>query len=77
MYSGHAYGGSYSFPNAWVKLTRSGNTLTGYVSSDGSNWNQVGSAVISMTSEVTIGLFVCSHHGNNMDTVVFDNVVVY
>lgn len=35
-----------------VKLVRSGNTFTGYRSSDGSNWTQVGSETISMNGTV-------------------------
>ena len=34
-FNGSASGGSYSFPNAWLKLTRSGNTITAFSSSDG------------------------------------------
>ena len=50
-------GGSYSFPNAWLKLTRSGSTITAYSSADGTTWTEVGAATISMTDPVTIGLF--------------------
>jgi regulation of enolase protein 1 (concanavalin A-like superfamily) len=71
---------SSSGPNvdapAWVKLSRSGNTFTGYVSSDGSTWTQVGSATISMAKSVSIGLAVTSHSNNQLNTSVFDNVSV-
>src|SRR6185295_6604056 len=42
-------GTSVSFP-AWLKLTRvaSNNTFTGYVSSDGHDWQDVGSVIFSM-----------------------------
>jgi uncharacterized repeat protein (TIGR02543 family) len=46
----------------WVKLVRSGNTFTGYVSGDGVTWTQVGTSTISMTSSVYIGLVVTSHN---------------
>jgi type II secretory pathway pseudopilin PulG len=63
-------------PPCWFKLTRSGNTFAGYVSSDGSTWTQVGSDVsISMgTDDVYIGMAVCSHDNGVLSTVVFDNV---
>ena len=50
-------GGSYTFPNAWLKLTRTGSTITAYSSADGSTWTQVGATTISLTDPVTIGLF--------------------
>jgi hypothetical protein len=56
QYRSSAGGGSSSNnvtgPTApyWVKLVRSGNTFTGYCSSDGANWTQVESATFSMAS---------------------------
>src|SRR5205807_5559710 len=55
-------GGSYTFPNGWLKLTRAGNTFTAYKSADGSNWTQVGTTTITMASGATVGLFVTSHN---------------
>jgi regulation of enolase protein 1 (concanavalin A-like superfamily) len=69
-------GGPYTFPNAWLKLTRSGSTITAYVSADGVTWNLVGSTTVALTDPVTIGLFVCSHSANNINTSTFDNVSV-
>ena len=42
-------GSSYTFPNAWLRLTRSGATITAYSSPDGTTWTQVGTATIAMT----------------------------
>jgi regulation of enolase protein 1 (concanavalin A-like superfamily) len=54
----------YGTPSdSWFKLTRTGDTLTGYDSADGLTWNEVSSATISMTGPVTIGLVANS--GNN------------
>jgi regulation of enolase protein 1 (concanavalin A-like superfamily) len=58
----------------WVRLVRSGNTFTGYVSTDGINWTLVGSDTISMTANVFVGLAVTSHNNNVLTTAVFDNV---
>jgi len=45
----------------WLKLTRSGSTITGYASSDGSAWDEVGSVELAgLPSTVEVGLFVTS-----------------
>ena len=69
-------GGSYSFPNAWLKLTRTGNTITAFSSADGSTWTPVGAATISLTDPATIGLFTTSHKAGALGTATFDNVSV-
>jgi len=59
----------------WVKLKRIGNTFSGYESSNGSAWTQVGSSVsITMASNVYIGLTVTSHSDGDLCTAVIDNV---
>ena len=69
-------GGSYTFPNAWLELTRSGNTVTAYSSPDGNTWTEVGTTTVSLTDPVTMGLFVCSHNSGELNTSTFDNVSV-
>ena len=45
----------------WLRLTRSGDTLTGYDSSDGSNWTRIGTAHLAgLPSTVQIGMFATS-----------------
>jgi ABC-type transport system involved in multi-copper enzyme maturation permease subunit len=45
----------------WLRLTRSGDTITGYESSDGTEWTRVGSAHLAgLSSTVQAGLFVAS-----------------
>jgi regulation of enolase protein 1 (concanavalin A-like superfamily) len=75
-YNTDVSGGSYTFPNAWLKLTRSGNTITAYSSPDGTTWTQIGTTTIAMTDPVTIGLVVCSHSAGTLNTSTFDNVSV-
>ncbi|MGH3225974.1 MAG: hypothetical protein ACRDPY_46060, partial [Streptosporangiaceae bacterium] len=75
-FNNSAAGGSYTFPNAWLKLTRSGSTITAYTSADGSTWTQVGTTTISLTDPVTIGLFTCAHNSDVLNTATFDNVSV-
>jgi regulation of enolase protein 1 (concanavalin A-like superfamily) len=58
----------------WLKLVRSGNTFTGYKSSDGVNWTSLGSTTVQMGSTVQVGLAVCSHDISSLATAQFDNV---
>jgi hypothetical protein len=44
----------------WIKIERFGNTLTGYISSDGTAWVAPNSVEIEMTDPVYIGLCVTS-----------------
>ena len=61
----------------WVRLVRSGNTLSGWRSPDGSTWTQVGAnQTITMTDPVLVGLGVTSHNTSVLNTAVFDNVRV-
>lgn len=58
----------------WVKLVRSGNTFSGYVSTDGVNFVLVGTDTISMASSVYIGLVVTSHNNATLCTTTLDGV---
>jgi len=45
----------------WLRLTRSGDTITGYDSADGSHWTSVGTADLAgLPSTVQVGLFTAS-----------------
>ena len=68
-------GGAASAPE-WVKLTRSGTTLTASLSSDGSTWRVVGTDTVSLTGSIYVGLAVTSHWTGTLATAVFDNVRV-
>ncbi|MCW1912303.1 putative Ig domain-containing protein [Luteolibacter sp. GHJ8] len=63
-------------PNNWVRLTRSGTLITGYVSANGTAWTQVGTATIAMPASVSIGLAVSSHNNAVLGTATFDNVSI-
>jgi hypothetical protein len=61
----------------WLKLTRIGNTFTGYKSKDGVNWVELEEKEdISMTDEVCVGLAITSHDDGIISTATFDHVVV-
>ncbi len=59
----------------WVKLVRSGNSFSGYISADGGAWRQVGTTqTIGMSGAVYVGLPVTAHNNTNLCTASFDNV---
>jgi len=58
----------------WVRLTRAGNTFTGFMSPDGVNWTQVGSVTVSMPATVFGGLAVLSHNTQALNVSTFDNL---
>jgi len=63
---------------AWVRLARSpGNLFTGFYSSDGANWTQVGSsATIPMGNAALAGLAVTAHNNASLCVATFTNVSV-
>jgi regulation of enolase protein 1 (concanavalin A-like superfamily) len=58
----------------WVRLTRSGSTFTAYTSTNGTTWTTVGSETVTMATDATLGLAVCSHDNTQLSTAIFDNV---
>ncbi len=70
----------------WVKLTRIGNTITGYHSADGVAWELMTDTSpdgdmtdpidIEMAADVYIGLFATSHASGEIRTYTFDNVSI-
>ncbi len=73
-FNGSTGGGTYTFPNAWMKLTRVGTLFTAYVSADGVTWTKVVSNTLNMSTNATAGLFECSHNASALGTATFDNV---
>jgi hypothetical protein len=65
-----------SYKSLWLKLVRSGSTITGYRSSDGFTWTRQGSASITIGSSVRVGLAVTSYNKAKLATAVFDEVSV-
>lgn len=49
----------------WVKLVRTGNYISYFVSANGHNWQSLGGVDITMGSRVCIGFAVSSHDNNN------------
>ncbi len=60
----------------WVRLSRSGSTFSGAVSSDGSTWSSAGTVSITMTGPVYIGMCVTSHNTSAKGFSAIDNVTL-
>jgi regulation of enolase protein 1 (concanavalin A-like superfamily) len=75
-YANDIAGGTFDFPNGWLRLNRTGDVFTASVSADGTAWTQVGQATVTMTAPVTIGMFANSHRADQLNTTTFDNVIV-
>jgi phosphatidylserine/phosphatidylglycerophosphate/cardiolipin synthase-like enzyme/regulation of enolase protein 1 (concanavalin A-like superfamily) len=60
----------------WLRLSRSGSTVTALVSSNGSTWTTLGSTTVTIPASANIGLAVTSHDVNTLNTSTFDNVSV-
>ena len=75
-------------PPTWVRLQRTGKTITGYTARDGATWTAmpgtstdgtpVPGATIpaALTDPCYIGLVCCAHEPHNVCTAVFDNVTI-
>jgi phosphatidylserine/phosphatidylglycerophosphate/cardiolipin synthase-like enzyme len=66
--------GSASTAPRWVRLTRSGSTITAYESADGTSWSKVGSDTVAFGNTIYVGLAVSSHVSGTLCTAAFDNV---
>jgi hypothetical protein len=60
-----------NFPDTWLRLTRVGNTFTGYAGYDGAVWTPLGSAVMVLSSQLYVGLAVTSHNPSQATTAQF------
>jgi len=65
-----------AFTPVWLKLVRSGNSLTGYTSSDGTSWTTIGTASVTMGATAYVGLLTTAHNASKLNTATFDNVSI-
>jgi len=75
MTSMNGNGASGFVPPEWLQLMRAGDAFTGYVSSDGVNWTELGSTNVPMAQTVYIGLAVSANTAT-LTTATFDSVSV-
>ncbi|HEY2270151.1 MAG TPA: ABC transporter permease subunit [Streptosporangiaceae bacterium] len=77
-------GGVSASAPRWLRLVRSGDTLTGYDSADGTHWTQVGTARLpGLATDMQAGIFVTSpdsvtdeNAGATLASADFDHVTV-
>lgn len=60
----------------WVRLRRVGTTLTAWSGADGSTWQTIASATISLKSTVYVGLAITSHNPGSLASAVVSGVAV-
>ncbi|HLP77608.1 MAG TPA: hypothetical protein VK327_11910, partial [Candidatus Paceibacterota bacterium] len=58
----------------WLRLTRSGNTFTGYYSDDGATWIPLGTNTFTMNSTLLVGMAANSRTTSQLTVGTFDNV---
>src|SRR6185312_3982228 len=58
----------------WLKLTRTGSTVTGYVSVNGTTWTPVGVASLTFGPSPIGALVVTAHDVTQLNTSTFDSV---
>ncbi|MGB6150466.1 MAG: malectin domain-containing carbohydrate-binding protein [Pricia sp.] len=63
------------FPH-YVRMVRSGNTFTGYISETNGSWTQIGTANIPMGQNIFVGLATTSHSDGTLTNAVYENVNV-
>ena len=68
--------GTAALAPEWVRVSRSGNSLSAYYSADGTTWTRIGTQTITMPTRVYVGLAVTSHKPSATGRGVFTNVAV-
>lgn len=63
-------------PADWLRIQRTGNIFSFYTSVDGVSWMLVGSATVSMSNCLLVGLYAESINVNTTTTATFDHVSV-
>jgi len=71
----HTSGGADTAP-AWVRLTRTGQTITAAMSLDGSAWTVVGSDTVEWSSTIYAGIAVTSHRAGVAASALVDSITL-
>lgn len=70
-------GNDFTYAPCWFKISREGNTFSGYQSRDGVNWFLVKSVTCNMSTSAHVGMFCCSGATTGGTyQAVFDHVAV-
>lgn len=60
----------------WLKLNRTGNLFTSYVSADGEIWEEIGKQQIELNTVALMGFAVTSHNNEEMAKFTFSNFTI-
>ncbi len=60
----------------WVRLQRTGSSVSAFVSSDGRNWRAIGESRITLDPQALIGIAVASEYSDEFATAYLDSVRV-
>lgn len=61
---------------AWLKITRKNNVFTGYISTNGINWQLIDSVKLNLRYQSHIGFYLCSHNNTTPVNAVISNLVI-
>lgn len=64
-----------TFPHTWIRLKRSGDTFTGYTSTDGKLWKEYTTFTLDLPDKVYLGPAVTSHMTTESTIAKFRNLV--
>jgi hypothetical protein len=60
----------------WLKLIRQGNTVRGYTSADGQDWDLIGFETVQLPATALVGVAVCANHPRLPSTAVFEKISI-
>jgi hypothetical protein len=60
----------------WLKLIRQGNSVRGYTSLDGQDWDLIGSETVQLPPTALIGFAVCANNAHGLCTAVFEKISI-
>ncbi len=73
--SQHTYDGNPFAAPYWIKLERTGNAFSAFISPDGVTWQQAGeTATVAMSDPVLVGLALTSHNVDEATSAEFSNI---
>ncbi|HTI70636.1 MAG TPA: PQQ-dependent sugar dehydrogenase [Candidatus Limnocylindria bacterium] len=58
----------------WVRLNRTGNVITGYVSPNGTTWTKIDAVTLALPLTVYVGFSVTAHNNGAVTTAQFDSI---
>jgi hypothetical protein len=61
------------YPNAWLRITRTGDAFTTFRSANGTDWTALGSITVAMGPTALVGAGVTSHRNGRLATATFSD----